>query len=244
MKKTAVSFLLAIPLLLPSIVGHAAGNGDNPEFTEDVKTPEQLVQLAEKEKALEQWVSGNETEDGIAPYALDEGFYKLLAVPSYKQETSYWCGPATTKQVLSFINGSAGTQTTIAKDLGTTTAGTDFSKIDDYLNDKQNRNTYVYSDGLSYADWTYRLEYGLSKNYPVVLDLKITSSYMPKYTASVEGHILNVSGVDTKTSSSAQVRLTDPFDQGNRGVTLGNVWHPYSGVYNANKAHFRQAILW
>ena len=69
---------------------------------------------------------------------------------------------------------------------------------------------------------------------------------MPKYTSSVAGHILNVSGVDStlRTSSSALVRLTDPFDQGGRGVTLGNVWHPHKGVYNANNAHFRQALLY
>nr|GGG82318.1 hypothetical protein GCM10011398_29770 [Virgibacillus oceani] len=66
---------------------------------------------------------------------------------------------------------------------------------------------------------------------------------MPKYTRTVEGHILNVSGYDTRTAP-ARIRLTDPFDQGNRGVTLGNVWHPHRGVYDANSAHFRRAMIW
>lgn len=77
-----------------------------------------------------------------------------------------------------------------------------------------------------------------------MLDLKISPSYMPKYTSGVEGHILNVSGIDSTLDryTTFQIRLTDPFDQGNRGVTLGNVWHPHKGVYDANNAHFRKAI--
>ncbi|OZM58034.1 hypothetical protein CIB95_00190 [Lottiidibacillus patelloidae] len=54
---------------------------------------------------------------------------------------------------------------------------------------------------------------------------------MPIYKGSVKGHILNVSGYDIRDSSSEQIRLTDPYDQGDRGVPLGNVWHPLSGVY-------------
>jgi hypothetical protein len=64
---------------------------------------------------------------------------------------------------------------------------------------------------------------------------------MPKYTSYVAGHILNTSGYDYQDST---IRLTDPFDQGNRGVTIGNTWHPHEGVYQANLDHFRQAIIW
>ena len=71
--------------------------------------------------------------------------------------------------------------------------------------------------------------------------MKITPDDMPKYTSTVEGHILNTSGYDWE---DWEIRVTDPFDQGNRGVTIGNTWHPADGVWSANQAHFRKAMIW
>ena len=233
-----MSLILAGSLFaFSSINTHASGTGDNPNFTPDKMSAEQVKAAAEKEAEINSKVNIMADPDGV---------YKTIGVPSYKQEKNYWCGPATVKQVVGFLKGSSSSQSTYASQLGTTTDGTEFSKVDDILNKNQSKNTYVYISIGSYSNWSNKIEYALSKNYPAVLDLKISPSYMPKYTSSVAGHILNVSGVDStlRTSSSALVRLTDPFDQGGRGVTLGNVWHPHKGVYNANNAHFRQALLY
>ncbi|WP_374722718.1 C39 family peptidase [Peribacillus tepidiphilus] len=232
MKKLITTALLASSILLPSIAANAAGTGDDPTLTFDIKTPNQEKVFAEKEEA---------TKPKIGTLSLPDGTYKVLSVPSFKQETNYWCGPATTKQVLHYLTGSSKSQSDYASDLGTTTVGTDFTRIDDVLNKYQSKNTYVYASIGDYASWTSKTDWGLEHNYPAVLDLKITPSYMPKYTTTVEGHILNVSGIDSR-NSPVQMRLTDPFDQGGRGVTLGNVWHPHRGVYDANNAHFRKAM--
>ncbi|WP_059171973.1 C39 family peptidase [Bacillus sp. FJAT-27445] len=232
MKKLITSTIIISSLLLPGIIANAAGTGDDPSLTEDIKTPEQERVFAEKEEA---------TKPKFSTLSLPDGTYKVLSVPSYQQETSYWCGPATVKQVLQYLTGTSKTQSNYASELGTTRDGTDFTRIDDILNKYQNMNTYVYASIGDYASWTSKTNYGIQNNYPAVLDLKITSQYMPKYTTPVEGHILNVSGYDSRTSP-VQMRLTDPFDQGGRGVTLGNVWHPHRGVYDANNAHFRQAL--
>jgi Peptidase_C39 like family len=247
LKKMSLSLLVAGAVLFCSngLSAYASGTGDNPNFTPDVKTAEQKKMEIEKEKALKQWKEKTKKEKAneVGPTVIPGGTYRTLAVPSFEQQTSYWCGPATTKQVLHYLNGSSSSQSTIASGLGTTSAGTDFSVIDNYLNSKQSKNNYIYSNGNSYDNWSYKTDYGLAHGFPVLLDLEIYPSYMPKYTAHIAGHILNVSGEDSRYSP-VQMRLTDPYDQGNRGVTLGNVWHPHKGVYDANMDHFRQAILW
>lgn len=229
MKKIACSLGIASSLLFTGMSVHAAGTGDDPAFTKDIKTEAQQKTFEEKEAAINNRAN------------IMSGVYKTISVPSYQQETNYWCGPATVKQVLGFLKGSSSSQKTYAKELGTTRDGTDFTLIDNVLNKHQSKNRYVYANIGNYTSWTKKVNYALDRKYPAVLDMKISPSYMPKYTSSVEGHILNVSGIDTK-KSTPQVRLTDPFDQGNRGVTLGNVWHPQKGVYNSNNAHFRKAM--
>lgn len=247
MKKVGATLLLSSSIFFSGLNVHAAGTGDNPSFTEDVATEAQVKAFKEKESLVKEYMKEQRKhgkEDGVVTNALPDGKYKVISVPSFKQETSYWCGPATVKQVLDFLNGSSNSQSYYASKLGTTTDGTDFSKVDDVLNAHQSVNTYVYASISDYSTWSSRIEYNTDKNIPTVLDLKIDPKYMPKYTAVVEGHILNVSGYDTKYSSTAQIRLTDPYDQGNRGVTLGNVWHPHSGVYQCNNLHFRKAMIW
>jgi Peptidase_C39 like family len=249
LKKLSLSLLVAGAVFMSSngLSAYAEGTGDNPIFTEDIKNAEQKKMEQEKEKDFKAWKEKNKTtKDGeIGTYVIPGGTYKAISVPSFEQETSFWCGPATTKQVLHYLNGSSSSQSTYATGLGTKEAGTDFSIIDDYLNTKQSKNYYIYSSGYSYGTWSDKIHYSLTKSTPapVLLDLEIYPSYMPKYTTHIEGHILNVSGEDSRYSP-VTIRLTDPYDQGNRGVTLGNVWHPHKGVYDANMAHFRQAILW
>lgn len=218
----------------------AAGTGDNPKWTMDKPTAAQQVAYNQKMGAA---MAFAQSRDAFSIMA--DGELKTVGVTPFKQETNYWCGPATTKQVLHYLNGSSKTQTYYAKELGTTRDGTDFSLVDDVLNDHQSEVTYVYSSFTGYDAWVYAMMYSVDSYHPAVLDLKIDPSYMPKYTSGVEGHILNNSGYDWRsTTKTKQLRLTDPFDQGGRGVTHGNVWHPMDGVWKANQAHFRKAVIW
>ncbi|WP_247900336.1 C39 family peptidase [Paenibacillus pabuli] len=211
-------------------------------FTSDIPTAAQQTAKAQKNQLALQ--KAEQLASGISMFALGES--KTIAVPSYQQEKSYWCGPATTKQVLGFFNGSSSSQTTYAKELGTTTDGTDFSLVDDVINKYQTKNTYIYQSFTSsdYLTWKSAMILSIDWGNPAVLDLKITSANMPLYPRTVEGHILNTSGYNVISENDKKLRLTDPFDEGGRGVTLGNVWHPFDGVWGANQAHFRKAILW
>lgn len=237
MKKRFLTSILSMSILMGGISVHAAGTGDDQSPVKDIHTLEQLDAIAEKEKAIKEM---NEA------FSNPDGYYKVLSVPSYEQQTSYWCGPATVKQVLGFLNGTSSTQAIYASALGTTENGTVFNNIDTALNKYQTKNVYANVSIGDYASWSGKVKYSLDKNLPPLLDLRISPSYMPKYTRAIDGHILNVSGVDSRQISSSEVlvRLTDPFDQDGRGVTLGNIWHPHKGVYNSNNAHPIKSIIY
>ncbi|MED1785495.1 C39 family peptidase [Brevibacillus fortis] len=236
---SALVCVLAIPQTIM-----AQGTGDNPNFSEDIKTEKDLKWMEEKEKMVSEYIEEKYTKNkGIRVLGVG-GTRNTIRVPEFEQETYYYCGPATVKQVLDHINGNSNSQDDYASELKThDDNGTDFSMVDNVLNDNQNDNNYVYKTFNSDEKdkWLSKIEWGVDNNYPTILDLKITSKYMPKYRESVEGHILNTSGYDWEDH---EIRLTDPFDQGNRGITLGNTWHPADGVWKANQAHFREAIIY
>ncbi|MFD2670350.1 C39 family peptidase [Marinicrinis sediminis] len=245
--KVYLSIFLALTLALPTSV-YGVGSGDNPSLINDIPTEKQQKALQEKMQLVKQYEKERKTQfSNDNKLNTLSSSVKTLSVPSFEQETYYWCGPATVKQVLDSINGSSNSQSYYANELGTTTSGTVFSLVDDILNDHQTDTTYVYTDFQSneYNTWESIMMAAVDLFYvPAVLDLKITPSNMPLYTSNVAGHILNNSGYDISDSNNKKIRLTDPFDQGGRGVTIGNVWHPMEGVWNANQAHFRKAVIY
>lgn len=243
-QKLVISSTLLLSLLLPS-TSFAAGTGDHSKPSIDIPTQSQLSASMVKEQLLQEHKKKLKRMESTGITTRADLSYRTIAVTPFKQETNYWCGPATTKQMLHFINGSSQSQSYYAGKLGTTTDGTDFSLIDNVLNDHQSTNTYTYRDFTSsdFDTWKSIMILTIDWSKPAALDLKITSQNMPLYTSPVAGHILNNSGYDLATSDK-RIRLTDPFDQGGRGVTHGNVWHPFEGVWKANQAHFRKAVIW
>lgn len=246
LKLTAITTMLACVLVGQAVM--AEGTGDSTLDTKDKPTKAQSKVLSEKLKlAQEHSEKMKKKQSSSGDFTTQAyGESKTISVPSFKQETSYWCGVATTKQIIDFFNGSSSTQSYYAGKLGTTTDGTDFSVVDDVLNAHQSENTYTYRSFSSneYLTWRSSMILSIDWGTPVALDLKISPTYMPLYNSSVAGHILNTSGYDATDENNMRLRLTDPYDQGGRGVTLGNVWHPLDGVWQANQAHFRKAIIW
>ncbi|MBT2284415.1 C39 family peptidase [Paenibacillus polymyxa] len=217
----------------------AAGTGDDPTPTKDIPTVKQQQALSKKLKELQ--IHKDRAESKYQIMAL--GDLRTVGVTPFKQETTYWCGPATTKQVLNYLNGSSESQSYYAQKLGTTRDGTDFTVVDNVLNNLQSKYTYSYSTSLPIESWKYAIMYSSDNYHPAVLDLKITGNELENYTGTVSGHIINVSGYDFRTND-AKVRLTDPYDQGNRGKTHGNKWYSLEKVWQANQNHFRQATIW
>ncbi|TVX88093.1 C39 family peptidase [Paenibacillus agilis] len=242
--KKVCALLIGFSLVLPQLA-FGAGTGDNPTPTLDVPTKEQILEKQRSKKLEEEYSSNIKARMSNSVGPLANGETRTISVTHFKQETGYWCGPATVKQVLHFLNGSSKTQGDYAKELGTTTAGTDFSLIDDILNKHIKTGLYTYQTYAAdrFIAWQSRMILSVDFEKPAVLDLKITPKELPNYTRNISGHILNVSGYDARDMNKAKIRLTDPFDEGGRGQTIGNKWYDMSGVWKANQAHFRKAAI-
>ena len=161
-----------------------------------------------------------------------------LPVPFFEQENYYFCGPATVKQVYHYRWGNSNTQSYYANLLSTTTGGTDMTVIKNYLMNNVNSN-YTYSSIGSRNNWELIIYYSLLDNRPPVLDIAPSTSGGFPYNSN--GHFVNVSGAEFYDlgNNGNYVRITDPWTPG-----LGNRWYSSQNLYNANNAHFRQAIIW
>lgn len=157
-----------------------------------------------------------------------------IAVTHFSQKNGHYCGPATVKQVVHWINGTSESQDYYAEELGTTSAGTNMTDIDDVLNDCIDEQHYVYSSIGTQTQWMDKIRSSIYNDRPAVLDINTIQLYKEdKFPYDTRGHFVNVSGYST-----TQVRITDPND------AAGNVWYDINVLYSANSAHFRQAIIW
>lgn len=158
-----------------------------------------------------------------------------ISVTYFPQENKYYCGPATVKQVVHWINGSSNSQKWYADELGYVEGkGTDMTHIPGVLNDCIDEQYYVYSSIGTQTQWMDKIRSSIYNDRPAVLDINTIELYANKeFPYGTKGHFVNVSGY-----SSTQVRITDPYD------AAGNVWYDIDILYSANDAHFRQAIVW
>lgn len=159
---------------------------------------------------------------------------KIVSVPVYEQANGYYCAPATVKQVTQFISGSSKTQAQIASDLGTTTSGTDMTRIPDVLNGYIGSTHYFYDSMGSTSDWFGKIIYSVNQEMPAILDINTRAVDEIPYNS--DGHFVNISGYNQDTQ---MIRITDPWKEG-----LGHRWYSRVGLYNANNNHFRKAIIW
>ena len=163
---------------------------------------------------------GSVSASGInGDMSYEEGAQRVIITEEMKQreqETNYYCGPATVNQVVCYVTGTYRQQSFYATELGTTTAGTDMTRITGVLNEYIYEDHYVYSSIGTRSEWLEKIRYSLDCNRPAVLDINTEDTTLGfPYTS--EGHFVNVSGYD---GSSGTVRITDPNDPN------GNVWYP------------------
>ena len=235
-----------LPLLVLSILvlttGKVCAMKGDLTYEEGAKqykyTEEDLKSLKKKnaiiKKAIESDKQKKLTGNKIKPAScIGDGKIATLPITCFKQERSYWCGPATVKQVLNFANGYSYSQSYYARALGTTTKGSDMTVIARYL-DKNVKFKYDYSNIGSFSTWIYRIKHGIDYNMPAVLDIDTREiKYWPYRTP---GHFINTSGYN---DCNRKVRITDPYGPG-----LGNRWYDYNSLYKVNYDHFRRAMIW
>lgn len=233
-----LSSVLALVILPAGAYG--AGTGDDPRPTADVPA----VAALSAESAYRAWASGNGGgAAAFSPLAIDTP-YRYFYTPTHLQERGYWCGPASVK-IIDDYWGSTTSQSAIAAWLGTTSAGTDFSLIDDALRYFAGR-AYVYVGPIaSSTEILSRIEYGLEvRGNPMVGDFSVPASW-PNYVYAHAGHIIPIEAFDWRNMT---IRLNDPYEEAfwmsGGGHTGGHRTYARTLISTAIYNHWRRAVVY
>lgn len=162
-------------------------------------------------------------------------YRNTCSVPVRRQINWYYCGPATVKQLDDYFNGDRYTQTQIAGFLGTTTSGTDFTRVMQFLRDYV-RSGYVLRGIGTFDNWHRVVVDSININRPAVIDINANGISSIPYNSV--GHILNVSGYEFGDIPN-RTRTTDPHPD-----FSGERWIPSYDLYNANNNHFRREMIY
>ena len=234
MKKLGILFLGLLLLFCRTVCFASVADGDmslNEGAQEYVLTEEDKLLLEQKELKMKEYLAeANEAKS--YPYT------KTISVPCYLQSETYFCGPATVKEVVQFKKGTSKTQYQYSYDLGTTAAGTDMTIIPGVINAELGANIYVYYSFLNQTDWLGKVVYSTNTSTPVILDINTTAVSEIPYNTT--GHFLPVSGYHQNASGvHDQIRVADPHY-----AYCGSAWYSVSGLYTACYNHWRKAIIW
>lgn len=249
-KRLIVPFSLVALITIPSLASAEDGENNTGALLNDPSLTKSevndLVELAaEKDAQLEEELEKTQKSGEFGILADPDGLYYTISATGYKQETGYWCGPASGRQSLSFHKTKSGSstglpsQTTLASKMGTTTAGSTTTGIANGLNAYKSSfgftgNPYVAADitNVSNPQATFetRIKGVLSKktNAPVIL---IETKYLPRYNGHAIRHYNTVTGYSHDyNTGSKRVRTADPHFSSSY---YGTYWNPL-GTTSAN----------
>lgn len=137
--------------------------------------------------------------------------FKILAVPYCKQETNYYCGPATAQQTVRFFTNSIEeSQDDIWKSVGVEysgTKGTSGDLLKNYVNSKQSTHTYALTYPSSASGMSQDIYSDINSDVPVILWVKVQKGGNWLYSTS-GGHFMNASGINT---GGSLIEVTDPY---------------------------------
>lgn len=178
---------------------------------------------------------------GGAPAAMDAP-RRSLTTPWHAQERGYWCGPATV-QIIQDYFGSPSSQAVIALRLGTTTNGTDFSRVDEVLAALTSKD-YRYFGLLTESGFNSRvIDTIVNHGWPLAADVNIDASVWPYYAFDHTGHIIPLEAYSGFTDT---IRINDPYDERDwrvgGGPTGGHTTYARSVIWSGVKGHFRRAV--
>ena len=175
-------------------------------------------------------------------YALPANVYATFIMTYFKQDYSYYCGPATVKQTLTWFNGTADTQSNIATDIGGVTSSQGVlsaATMRSYINNRINmysilNTSYVEVVNPSFDNFVWYME-----NYygPPILRMAGTSS---TWRYSTGGHYLNISGL-----YAYDCQLTDPYIQYVvPSMSSGKYYETYERIHAVTIAHHAKSFWW
>lgn len=198
-------------------------------------TVEEETQLAELTREKEARYGIGDSEVGAQ--ALNSYGLVTRPVSNFKQEKTYWCGPACARQSLSFhkthskSSTALPSQTTLASAIGTTTDGSSTSKMVQALNSYDGRFGkvwYLASDitdtANPYHTFVNRIGTMLRTSVDGTAPIILTrTSFLARYGTVSSRHYMNISGIDDRTAPM-QMRSVDPhFNSAYYGVRWESV---------------------
>lgn len=211
--------------------------GRNPAYQRALRESERVEEILRRGGTLpdEPLEIRDSFPSAVQPYGASEVYERYCNVPVHKQETYYYCGPATVKQLDDYFNGNRYTQKQIAGYLGTTKQGTDFSRVKQFLRDYVKSGYNIDSIG-SFDNWHRIVVNSINNNRPAVLDINAEGIEGMGYNSS--GHILNVSGYRFGSVPNV-VQVSDPHWK-----FSGEKKYSADLLYRVNKNHPRQQIIY
>jgi hypothetical protein len=170
----------------------------------------------------------------IGVQALNKYGYWARPVSLFMQETSYWCGPATVRQSLSYHKSASGSgvslpsQSTLANEIGTTTSGSVTTAMVRTLNSYSGKFGSIYYVASDIEDTSNPYESFVNRigtmlrsgsTAPIIL---VQTNYLERYKGHSTRHYITISGFDDRTSTIT-MRSVDP----NRDLRFyGTRWEP------------------
>jgi hypothetical protein len=173
---------------------------------------------------------------------------------TFKQERSYWCGPATMQAIDWADDATLDSQTLWANLLGTTTAGTGIQAMVSRVNadttwDSRGSGSYVVLSvsPTNTAAWFMSLHHGNIGTYgiPIVEHVQLLKQYFPYVSHDHGGHYQSGRGYD---DTSGTIAIFDPYNEADFEAA-GSVTYGYHSVsvlnmFNATLANVNRNVGW
>ncbi|WP_273102413.1 C39 family peptidase [Bulleidia extructa] len=191
--KVAVITLMVIGFIKPVCAEEMNGFGNPPEWVEK----ENESRNREKEREAKNQVSTKSS------HIVEQ---KFLSVPVFRQETKYWCGPASVQMIVKYKTGKKVSQSTLASYMNTNKSGTYVYQIARGLNKYTSSNFYgyktVYQKGIYEAT-----KESVNKNYPIVGNV-MTKALNSAYKFN-SGHYVVITGYRYRVQGTPASKSAD-----------------------------------
>ena len=118
-----------------------------------------------------------------------------------EKETDTFCGPACVKSTLMYINGSSPSQSSINFSINR-----DFTKIPNYVNNRQSRSPYIYLSEPTQSQLTACIKTSINSEIPTFLRIADTST--PTWYYNTDGHCVLSNAI---YSDNSKIQIADPL---------------------------------
>lgn len=184
----------------------------------------------------------------IVPYGVTY-ISNTLSVPTFEQELYYYCGPASIKETLHYINGSSLSQGTYASHMGVNQIdGAIVWKMAQELNQNQTKHNYIYEKNITKDRFINILTSDILDSdvqVPIIMHSVANELYL--YAPAPENppisHYYVINGANMRTRN---ITYVDSYkhDYG-RGTTLGQhtdtIDNAYASISNQATSRY---IIW